>query len=89
MATRTIDNRTEVGAPVAAVWESRPTTLLAVSASTGGSLAACRTVVDGDGLDGPATILFIVTPGHLDAFFRAKDLAPDPGEVAALVHRFF
>lgn len=40
-------------------------------------------------VDGPATILFIVTPGHLDEFFRAKDEVSSPGELAALVRRFF
>jgi quercetin dioxygenase-like cupin family protein len=106
-------------------------------ASTGGSLALYRTVVDGEGppphrhthedetivvldglieaacgddvlrggpgatlflprglthsfrsVDGPATILFIVTPGHLDEFFRLKDLATEPAEVGALVRDF-
>lgn len=40
-------------------------------------------------LDGPATILFIVTPGHLDEFFRLKDQASSPAEVAELARRFF
>ncbi len=106
-------------------------------ASTGGSLALYRTVVDGQGppphrhvhedetifvlegtmevecgadtwsggpgttfflprglthtfrsVDGPATILFVVTPGHLDEFFRLKDQATSSQEVAELVHRF-
>lgn len=107
------------------------------NASTGGSLALYRTVVDGAGppphrhqhedetvfvqdgtmqvecgddtwtggpgttfflprglthtfrsVDGPATILFIVTPGHLDEFFRAQEQVSDPAEMAALVRRF-
>ncbi len=107
------------------------------AASTGGSLALYRTIVDGPGppphshrhedetihvldghlevecgpdtwrggpgstfflprgpihtfrsIDGPATILFIVTPGHLDEFFRLRELATTPAEVAALVQRF-
>lgn len=40
-------------------------------------------------VDGPATILFIVTPGHLDEFFRAKDEVSDRDEMIALVQRFF
>lgn len=40
-------------------------------------------------VDGPATFLFIVTPGHLDEFFRAKDELSDPGEIGALAQRFF
>ena len=40
-------------------------------------------------VDGPATILFIVTPGHLDEFFRLKDEVSDPQEFAELVQRFF
>lgn len=40
-------------------------------------------------IDGPSTILFIVTPGHLDEFFRAKDELSDPGDIAQLVQRFF
>lgn len=39
--------------------------------------------------DGPATILFIVTPGHLDEFFRLKGHASTPAEVAELARRFF
>lgn len=106
-------------------------------ASTGGSLALYRTVLDGDGppphrhthedetivvlegvveaecgpdvftaragatvfmprglthtfrsLGGPATMLFIVTPGHLDEFFRLQDQVEDPSEVARLVRDF-
>lgn len=106
-------------------------------ASTGGSLALYRTVLDGDGpplhqhmhedetivvldgmveavcgpdvssatagatvflprglthtfrsVGGAATMLFIVTPGHLDEFFRLKDQTSDPGEVARLVREF-
>lgn len=37
---------------------------------------------------GPATILFIVTPGHLDEFFRLKDQASDPAEIVRLVQDF-
>ncbi|WP_461142996.1 cupin domain-containing protein [Salinifilum aidingensis] len=40
-------------------------------------------------LDGPSTILFVVTPGHLDEFFRAKEEATDRDEVLALIQRFF
>ncbi|WP_370325410.1 cupin domain-containing protein [Euzebya sp.] len=40
-------------------------------------------------IDGPATILFIITPGHLDEFFRLREEVTDPAEVAALVQRFF
>lgn len=40
-------------------------------------------------IDGPATILFIITPGHLDEFFRAKDAASSRDELVALVQRFF
>lgn len=40
-------------------------------------------------VDGPATILFVVTPGHLDEFFRLKDELTDPGDVAELARRFF
>jgi quercetin dioxygenase-like cupin family protein len=39
-------------------------------------------------LDGPATILFIVTPGHLDDFFRLREQATDSAQVADLVRRF-
>lgn len=39
-------------------------------------------------LDGPATILFLVTPGNLDEFFRLKDQASSPAEVVELVRRF-
>ena len=108
------------------------------AASTGGSLALYRSIVDGDGppwhehvhedetihvldgemevecgaerwrggpgttfflprgrphtfrsLDGPAEILFIVTPGHLDEFFRQKDTVSSPEEMSELVRRFF
>lgn len=42
---------------------------------------------------GPAEILFIVTPGHLDEFFAAKETieAGDghPGQLAELARRFF
>lgn len=106
-------------------------------ASTGGSLAVYRTVLDGAGppphrhkhedetivvldgaveaecgpdvfaasagatvflprglthtfrsVGGPATMLFIVTPGHLDEFFRLKDQMSDPSQVARLVQEF-
>ncbi len=40
-------------------------------------------------VEGPATILFLVTPGHLDEFFRLKDELSDPTEIAALARRFF
>lgn len=108
------------------------------NASTGGSLALYRTVVDGDGppvhehrhedetiyvldgqmevdcgedswaggpgttfflprglphtfrsVGGPATIMFIVTPGHLDEFFRLKDSVKSHDELIRLVQRFF
>ncbi len=39
-------------------------------------------------VDGPATILLIVTPGHLDEFFRAKDDVSSRDEMAALLQRF-
>lgn len=107
-------------------------------ASTGGSLALYRSVLDGDGppphrhrhedetivvldgtvevecgsdrwrggpgttffmqrglmhtfrsIDGPATLLLIVTPGHLDEFFSPREQTTDPAEVAALASRFF
>lgn len=106
-------------------------------ASTGGSLALYRTVLDGDGppphrhthedetivvlggtveaecgpdtftastgatvflprglthtfrsVGGPATMLFIVTPGHLDEFFRLQEEASDPSEIVRLVRDF-
>ena len=37
---------------------------------------------------GLATILFIVTPGYLDEFFRLKDEAEAPADVARLVREF-
>ena len=40
-------------------------------------------------VDGPATILFIITPGHLDEFFRLREQASSPAEVAELARRFF
>lgn len=40
-------------------------------------------------IGGPATILFIVTPGHLDEFFRAKDEVSSRDELIELVQRFF
>ncbi|HEX6255042.1 MAG TPA: hypothetical protein VFZ70_04455 [Euzebyales bacterium] len=39
-------------------------------------------------LDGPATILFLVTPGHLDDFFRLRERAVDSAQVAELLRRF-
>jgi quercetin dioxygenase-like cupin family protein len=39
-------------------------------------------------LDGPATILFLITPGHLDDFFRLRERAVDTAQVADLVRRF-
>ena len=39
-------------------------------------------------LGGPATMLFIVTPGHLDEFFRLQDQMDDPSELARLVQDF-
>lgn len=39
-------------------------------------------------VNGPATILFIVTPGHLDEFFRLKDQATDPEQVMTLARDF-
>lgn len=40
-------------------------------------------------IDGPATILFIITPGRLDEFFVLREQASSPAEVAALSKRFF
>lgn len=39
-------------------------------------------------VDGPATILFMVTPGHLDDVFRLREHAVDPAQVRALMQRF-
>lgn len=39
-------------------------------------------------VEGPATIMFIVTPGHLDEFFRLKEAVSSPEELADLVQRF-
>lgn len=39
-------------------------------------------------IDGPATMLFLITPGHLDDFFRLREHAGDSVEVADLVRRF-
>jgi hypothetical protein len=39
-------------------------------------------------VDGPATILFIVTPGRLDEFFRLKVTLANPADPAELVRRF-
>ncbi|OMQ15164.1 hypothetical protein A7K94_0211435 [Modestobacter sp. VKM Ac-2676] len=38
---------------------------------------------------GPATFLFIVTPGHLDEFFRAQESVASRDELIDLVGRFF
>ena len=38
---------------------------------------------------GPAEILFVITPGALDEFFRRRDTLDDPHAVAALVREFF
>lgn len=40
-------------------------------------------------LDGPATILFVVTPGHLDDFFRAQEQVDGRDEMVELIQRFF
>ncbi len=40
-------------------------------------------------VDGPATIMFVVTPGHLDEFFRLKDTVSTHDEFVELVQRFF
>lgn len=37
---------------------------------------------------GPATMLFIVTPGHLDEIFRLKDEVDGPVDVTRLVQEF-
>lgn len=42
--------------------------------------------------DGPATILLVVTPGHLDEFFRLRETLDDPADparAAELAARFF
>ena len=39
-------------------------------------------------VDGPAEILFIVTPGRLDEFFRRREEVDDPAEMAALVREY-
>lgn len=39
-------------------------------------------------IDGPAEILFLVTPGHLDEFFRLREDVNDPDELGSLVQRF-
>jgi hypothetical protein len=39
-------------------------------------------------LDGPATIVFIVAPGHLDDVFRLREHATDSAQVVDLVQRF-
>lgn len=39
-------------------------------------------------MNGAATILFLVTPGHLDDFFRLREHATDAVQVADLVRRF-
>lgn len=40
-------------------------------------------------LAGPAAILFLITPGRLDEFFRRRDELSDPAEAVALMHEFF
>lgn len=40
-------------------------------------------------IDGPATILFIITPGRLDEFFVLREQAASPADVAALAKQFF
>lgn len=40
-------------------------------------------------LDGPATILFIITPGHLDEFFRLRESVSSHEELVELARRFF
>lgn len=40
-------------------------------------------------VNGPAMILFLITPGHLDDFFRLRERAADATQVADLVRRFF
>ncbi len=39
-------------------------------------------------VDGPATILFLITPGHLDDVFRLREHAVDPTQVRDLMQRF-
>lgn len=38
---------------------------------------------------GPAMILFLITPGRLDEFFRRRDELSDPAEVVAHIREFF
>ncbi|MEI4279169.1 cupin domain-containing protein [Klenkia terrae] len=40
-------------------------------------------------VDGPATFLFVVTPGHLDEMFRAREAGGSREEMIDLVRRFF
>lgn len=40
-------------------------------------------------LDGPATILFLITPGHLDEFFRLREFVESDDDLTELVSRFF
>lgn len=40
-------------------------------------------------IGGPATFLFIVTPGHLDEFFRAQESVTSREEMVDLAGRFF
>ena len=39
-------------------------------------------------VDGPAEILFVVTPGHLDEFFVRREQATSPTEVAELARAY-
>lgn len=40
-------------------------------------------------VNGPAAILFLITPGGLDEFFRLRDQATSPSQVALLAQHFF
>ena len=40
-------------------------------------------------VDGPATMLFLITPGRLGDFFRLRERASSPAEVAQLARSFF
>ena len=39
-------------------------------------------------VDGPAEFLFIVTPGHLDEFFRQRDTLSDPSQIGRLIQSY-
>lgn len=39
-------------------------------------------------VEGPAEILFIITPGRLDEFFRRREELEDPADVAALMREY-